>query len=364
MKRIIILLILVLVLLTGCNQLIEAVETTVIMDGNKTITAHFKKIEYNLVTNVEPEGSGTITEGGIYDAGTIIEVEAIPAEGYEFDHWGNDTVFGKWTGLGITLEGVDDIDEFNADVDVLLANGFEYIRVHMSPYNESAWQVLGKAAVISAVGKGAKVTWGITGGGGPVTATEWITIRAAILVAAQWAQDNGVYEFSIGNEEEMYNDGTTLTDAQLVANLKSVATSAQSIFTNGNISYSFAGSATDLWIAGGKGDLDLIAANHYIGGDGTYDDYYEGYLTSLYAAFGDTVYLTEFGPSWTSLTDYSADEAVQAAGTTEMLDYIKDLGIPRAYFFSYRDETWMPDFGAIRTNDVYRLLWWSLLNSG
>ena len=240
------------------------------------------------------------------------------------DTEGSGTVYSqKWSGLGMCLGGVDDINQFNTDVDTLLANGFTQIRVHLSPYTESGWQTLSKAAVLSAISKGADVIWGVTGGAGPLTADDWVDYRVEILAAAQWAQDNGVYEFQIGNEEEMHNDDTTLTDTQLIANLKSVATEVQAIFTNGNVSYSFGGVGINTWLTTGKGDIDILATNLYMGGHGYYDDWWKTLITKMVNAFGtDGIYLTEFGPSWSSLNDYSTDEAVQAKAISEMINYI------------------------------------------
>ena len=75
-----------------------------------------------------------------------------------------------------------------------------------------------------------------------------LDFRQAILVAAQWAQDNGVFEFQIGNEEELHVDGTTMTAAQIRANLRDVATEVKAIFTNGNVSYSCSGMYVKPWI--------------------------------------------------------------------------------------------------------------------
>jgi hypothetical protein len=52
-----------------------------------TVTTH------NLTTAVDPGGAGTITpSAGVhpYDVGTVVNVTAAPASGYEFDHWGGD----------------------------------------------------------------------------------------------------------------------------------------------------------------------------------------------------------------------------------------------------------------------------------
>lgn len=212
------------------------------------------------------------------------------------------------------------------------------------------------------VSKGAQVIWGVGSGAGTITATNWLGYRQAILDNAQWAQDNGVYEFQLGNEEEVHVDGTTITGEQMITNLKDVATEVKQIFTRGNISYSYGWGYDVDWIAEGKGDIDIIAANLSMG------DGWKTTITNLINAFGvDGTYLTEFYPSWVSLDDYSTDEVMQAQAIAEMIDYIKSSGMKRAIFFCYYDDArpFGPEgFGIVKTDGNYRLLWsQALLNS-
>jgi len=281
-----------------------------------------------------------------------------------------------WSGLGMVLfstsDNVEKLSSFFSDqIDDLLANGFNEIRTDaIVPTNAEALAI-SKSAVAIAVAKGANVIWGVNCYA-PVTASDWVTHRVAVLAAAQWAQDNGVYEFIIGNEEEYKIDGTTLTLEQLIINLKSLATEVKAIFTNGNVTYSFAigGNWENYWIAAGKGDIDFLGMNVYMNGDGGgYSENWKTYLTNMVNAFGvDGTYITEFSPSGgTPLENYSEDEVVQAAAVTEMIDYIKASGIERALFFTYYDDPQpfcIAGFGALKTDGTYRLLWnQALLNS-
>ena len=173
----------------------------------------------------------------------------------------------------------------------------------------------------------------------------------------------------MGNEEELHNDDTTLTVAQLRTNLKSVATEVQAIFTRGNISYSCAQDSVNSWIAIGKGDIDILAANEYMGETTFNNNTWKTDITNLVNAFGaDGTYLTEFSLSCVSLDTYSTDEAIQAAAVTEMIEYIKASGMTRAIFFCYYDNSlpFGPEgFGVVKTDGNYRLLWnQALLNSG
>jgi hypothetical protein len=184
------------------------------------------------------------------------------------------------------------------------------------------------------------------------------------LDAAQWAQDNGVYEFQLGNEEELHVDGTTMTVAQIITNLKSVATEVKAIFTNGNVSYSMSWD-NDIWRATGKGDIDILGLNVYRGSEvGTFNDWWKEQISANFDVFGaDGMYISEFGLSSINIENYSTDEAVQAAGITEMIEYIKALGIERALFYSWHDYSGGL-FGAVKNDGTYRLLWsQALLNS-
>jgi len=69
--------------------------TSVIMDMDKLVTANFIKKKYAL--NIETVGQGNVTEklikSGIvsnYNSGSIIEVEAVPSEGWKFTEWQGD----------------------------------------------------------------------------------------------------------------------------------------------------------------------------------------------------------------------------------------------------------------------------------
>src|SRR5665648_573214 len=266
----------------------------------------------------------------------------------------------KWSGLTGFTAWHDHINDY---ADTWLANGFTEVR-GLYDYQDTVNVNGSKAAVIAGNVKGLKFIWGVSSNPTVITAENWVNFRQAILDAAQWAQDNGVYEFQLGNEEELHVDGTTMTVAQIIANLKDVATDVKKIFTNGNVSYSMSWD-NEIWRATGKGDLDIIGLNVYKGSDiGTFDDWWKEQISDNYNKFGSEMYISEFNVSATNIEYYSTDEAVQAAGITEMIDYIKNIGIERALFYSWHD---YPGglFGAVKDDGTYRLLWsQALLNSG
>ncbi|GAG97907.1 unnamed protein product, partial [marine sediment metagenome] len=204
--------------------------------------------------------------------------------------------------------------------------------------------------------------WGVCGGG-EITAENWEAQREAILSVAKWAQENGVHEFQIGNEEEKHVDGTTMTVEQIRINLKSVAAEVQEIFTNGNISYSMCERPSiEAWNAIGIGDIDIIAYNTYVNTNTQADwDWWKGDIDLLVRYFGtDHTYLTEFAPSYISLDSYSTDEAEQAEAVAAMIDYIKNSGMTKAIFFNYYDDArpfGPTGFGVLKEDETFRLLW-------
>jgi hypothetical protein len=198
-----------------------------------------------------------------------------------------------------------------------------------------------------------------------MTAGDSYTIKgysASSLDAALWAQTNAVSEFQIGNEEELHNDGTTLTDAQLRGNLKTLATSVQAIYTRGDVSYTLAAGQESAWNTLGRGDIDQMAFNKYRGGVGAYSNTWIDTITSMIGYFGaDHTYLTEFALSYTSLADYNANSEIQARELAVMQKKIQDLGITRAYFFCYNNSS----YGVISAYGAEpRLIWNTLTTNG
>ena len=154
---------------------------------------------------------------------------------------------------------------------------------------------------------------------------------------------------------------TDIPDATIITNMKALATDIQAIFTNGNVSYTITQDMVSDWVSAGKGDIDIIAANVYRGG-ATFNDDWETAITALFAGFGASgCYITEFNLSYTDVNEWSADESVQAAGLTEMIDFIKDAGITRAIFFQWKDGGTLT--GVVKADETYREYWNSLVGS-
>ncbi len=263
----------------------------------------------------------------------------------------------KWDGLtGFSVWHTD----VSGYADIWLANGFDEIK-HGYGYLDTENIYAAKAAIIAGNAKGIKSIFGVSSNPTVITAANWAIFRQAILDAATWAQANGVYEFRIGNEEEYHVDGATMTTAQIIINIKAVAIDVKAIFTIGNVSYACGNSYIDEWIAAGKGDIDILASNIYMEWGEHHAEPWKNHIDALVSAFGtDGTYLTEFSLNPSGLDYYSEDETVQAAAITEMINYIKASGIKRALFYCWKSD----DFGVVRYDETYRLLWnQALLNS-
>jgi len=87
---------------------------SIVMDGNKIITANFAQITYALTVDVSPGGAGSIEVDGTafssYPApstfvyGASVNLEAIPASGHEFAHWGGD-LSGSTNPTSVVMDG-------------------------------------------------------------------------------------------------------------------------------------------------------------------------------------------------------------------------------------------------------------------
>jgi len=78
----------------GAVANVNAAATTVTMDVAKTVTAHFtlvpppQVVEHTLTMAVYGEGTTTPAVGDhVYAAGTVVEITATPADGWQFSHW-------------------------------------------------------------------------------------------------------------------------------------------------------------------------------------------------------------------------------------------------------------------------------------
>jgi len=86
--------------------------TTVIMDGDRDVTAIFEKREYPLTLNIE--GEGTVDEEEVqaksseYESGTVVELTATPSDNWEFVEWKGE-LGGDTNPQSITVDGEKEV---------------------------------------------------------------------------------------------------------------------------------------------------------------------------------------------------------------------------------------------------------------
>lgn len=195
--------------------------------------------------------------------------------------------------------------------------------------------------------KGFYVSWGIAGYNGfngdkQLTATKWIEYRQIILAEAAYLQQQGIaITFEIGNELEPKVDGTTLSIPQLIANLSQLATDVKAVYSIGKVAYStwdYLGTTYDAWIAKGKGGLDYINVHPYCNNTGdniTVKQYSFDSIAKMVAKFGTACQVTEFGME-AGLAAYTAlAQSTKNQKIGELWDYMKNLGVQKAYIYSY-----------------------------
>jgi len=63
---------------------------TIVMDGDKTVTATFVQSQYSLTVNVVGSGSVSLSDSGPYVFGDVVELTAVPDTDWEFSGWSSD----------------------------------------------------------------------------------------------------------------------------------------------------------------------------------------------------------------------------------------------------------------------------------
>ena len=91
----------------------ESESITIVMDDDKTLTAHFVESEetttYELAVNIEGEGTTEPAVGNhTYDEGTEVDLEAFPSFDWTFSHWSGDLPAGDEESESITIVMDDD----------------------------------------------------------------------------------------------------------------------------------------------------------------------------------------------------------------------------------------------------------------
>jgi hypothetical protein len=81
--------------------------TTILIDGNKAVTAHFIQVWYSLTVDVSPVEGGsvvTVPDQASYHYGDVVQLTATPQVGWSFSCWGGD-LSGSTNPASLTVTG-------------------------------------------------------------------------------------------------------------------------------------------------------------------------------------------------------------------------------------------------------------------
>jgi hypothetical protein len=79
--------------------------TSILMNGNKTVTAWFVQDQYTLTVSIDGQGTVALNPpGGTYPSGTVVQLTASAAAGWHFDAWSGD-VTGTANPISVTVGG-------------------------------------------------------------------------------------------------------------------------------------------------------------------------------------------------------------------------------------------------------------------
>lgn len=271
-----------------------------------------------------------------------------------------------WSGLGLNYNSTFGVVEAT-DLPYLRSWGINKIRPLIATYNDSASKLAWETRSLIMKSYGFYVIYGITAGGNTLTAANWASYTAQVIIEATWAAANGIDEFQIGNEEEVHIDGTTLTYATLRSNLRTLAATIKALFPALKLSYSSTLSSgyTNWYTANeGIGQIDRIGFNVYPNTTINFDIGFVNFnLSSIIAGLGASKsFISEFGihtSGFGSVIGFSEDLCTQRFSL--MLTAIKNAGFTEAYVYNYTDQNDV--FGLKEQAGDYRYAWALLLGS-
>lgn len=165
--------------------------------------------------------------------------------------------------------------------------------------------------------------------GPTLTASEVGSYESQVLAGAQWAQTNGIHQYSIGNEQESYLSGISVK--QWASDLQTICLAVRRVYS-GKISYEMNSQYLSQYIsAGGVPCLTYFGLNLY----GGYQ-YNLATAQQAMAAFGTShVYISETNCDVSNPSTGCADDATHAAEVKNDAVKLLSLGIPE-YFFTFR----------------------------
>ena len=218
------------------------------------------------------------------------------------------------------------------DLDILKNGGIRHLRIALSNAAYADGVEATKLVSVDAIKKGFYVIWGVSHPE-KLNDNNWQDYASRVRQAAQWAKEQGVNEFQIGNElDATWNPNIQLTDP--IGKIKDLASSIRGVVTPlMTTSYAVAQDSREgEWITKGKGSLDRLAYNVY-GSNGDFENF-KTKIKRLRDVFKDTLYISE----WNLHSNWGAfpqDENVRKTEIKKRFDWLQAQNIT-AYFFTFR----------------------------
>ncbi|MCD6230896.1 MAG: InlB B-repeat-containing protein [Dehalococcoidia bacterium] len=79
-------------------------DTTVTVNSDRTITAVFYQYQPRYILTMQTTGGGTVTPGTqMYNSGTVVDITAIPMEGWKFDGWSGNVADASLATTTVTI---------------------------------------------------------------------------------------------------------------------------------------------------------------------------------------------------------------------------------------------------------------------
>lgn len=290
-----------------------------------------------------------------------------------------------WTGLGVNYKSAQ--ANWASDIAYFKRIGLTTIRPHLSNFPSGTYTPGSEIAVTGSIDwwrncaktfldAGFTVVHGVAREpASPFTATSWLSHRAKVLQDATYCQAQGLALdiYQIGNEIEGVIDNTTLTQAQLVSNLKALATDVKAVYPLakkiGYATYDFGGTMFNNWVSAGLGDIDVLSANVYAQTTASGRGFIFGDMAKLglmIRTFGaDRFTLSEFGITGNA-TEYTATPQYNRNYIMRHIYAgIRELGFTQAIAYSYVGYLDSDNQFALKNTDgTFDIQWGVLLADG
>lgn len=247
--------------------------------------------------------------------------------------------------------------------------GYKLIRVAMPPSVSSTPSInLMKYITETALSMGFQVMLGVVTYGTPVTATlqaaQMTYVRDVMVPYVNTLATDRVF-LCIDNEIEEKVDGTTLTIAQAIDNLVTLAGWCKDDLTDAGVVYASAGGNMAAWSGEDLSDFNYLGFNLYFGYEPTVGGFYDAVIDGV-GYFGDKFAVTEWNTTggFPDAADYTGGSQEYLWGKNLALreEILTRYHLPQMVF-SYADGSFgVPPntFGLVQTNGQKRDAWYMI----